>query len=299
VVANSTPTQHNRAPWIIALIGILLLLIAGSAVAWMAVSIVNQAPAPTPTLLPTEPPTAAPAALIPTATQPAIIIMTSPPTATAIPTVTPTATPIPTNTPTATPTATPTVTASPTETPTSTPTATSTPSDVNALAVLAPTGPVPPLPPDATEQQFLATSAELVGGYLAAIPALEAQVAAVDANSMVLTYGDWARKTNDLIMTLRALNERVRALPVPPRYTTTGVEMLQAVDMLDLALDDLDEGISLYKLEKFTEYEEHLAAAKTLLASVTSQLVLTPAVVTVGKGGVVVTSSFTIATPPQ
>ena len=278
MVANSTPTQRKRAPWIAALTGILLLLFAGSAVAWLALSATNQTPAPTPTLLPTVPPTAVSAALIPTATatRPALIIMTSPPTATPIPTVTPTATPIPTNTPTATPSATPTVTPRPTETPTPTPTSTSTPSDVNALAVLAPSDPVPTLPPDATEQQFLTTGAELAAGYAAAIPALEAQVAAVDANSMVLTYGDWARKTNDLITTLRALNERVRALAVPPRYATTGAELVQAVDLLDLALDDLDEGISLYKLEKFTQYKEHLAAAKTVLANVTPQFSLLP-----------------------
>ena len=318
--ANPTPTVRKRAPWIAALIGIVLVVLAGSVVVWLAQPAADLLTTTAPLTIAEPTPltvtvTAVPVAIVPTETQPALIIITSPPTATPSPTVTPTETPIPTNTPTLTLTATPTVTPSPTETPTPTPTLTS---DVNALAALVPVGPVPTLPPDPTEQQFLTVGAELAAGYTAAIPALEAQVAAVDANTMVLTYGDWARKTNELITTLRARNEEARALPVPPRYAALWAEMLHAVDLLDLALNDLEEGISLYKLVKFAEYKEHLAAAKAVLVGVTPQLVPQPVIapvavvdavptpippisssvtvttVTVEKGGAVVT---TVTTP--
>ena len=68
------------------------------------------------------------------------------------------------------------------------------------------------MPPDPSEQQFLATTLALVASYSATIPALEAQVAQVDADAIVLTYGDWARVTSDLIATLRELNRQARAI---------------------------------------------------------------------------------------
>ncbi len=154
-----------------------------------------------------------------------------------------------------------------------------TPADVNALGALVPAAPAPTMPPDPAEEQFLATGAAVAAGYAAAMPALEAQVAEVDADSMVLTYGDWARETSDLIATLRDLNAQVRALPVPPRYAPGWAEMLRAADLLDVALADLDEAISLYKLEKLAEYKEHLAAAKIVLAAAVSQIAPLPVVV--------------------
>src|SRR5690606_36182522 len=139
---------------------------------------------------------------------------------------------------------------------------TATPADVNALGALVPAVPAPTMPPDPAEEQFLAASAALAAGYAAAIPALEAQVAQIDADAMVLTYGDWARATNEQISTLRALNAQARTLPVPARYAAGWAEMVRAMDLLDVALRDLDEGLSLYKLEKIAEYKENLAAAK-------------------------------------
>jgi hypothetical protein len=266
VATNSTSSLRQNAPWIAALIGGVLAMLALGAVAIVALfnrSLPEVSPTATP--LPTATATIEVVAVNPTATRPAIVIITPPPTHTPLPTATPTDTPTATPTPTDTPTATPTPTATSTPTPTVTPTVT--PADVNALGALVPAVPAPTMPPDPAEEQFLATGAALAAGYAAALPALEAQVAEVDADSMVLTYGDWARETNDLITTLRDLNAQVRALPVPPRYAASWAEMLRAVDLLDLALDDLDEGISLYKLEKFAEFKEHWAAAKVVLAA--------------------------------
>jgi hypothetical protein len=137
-----------------------------------------------------------------------------------------------------------------------------TPADVNALGALVPPAAAPTIPPDPLEEQFLVTSAALVAHYAATIPALEAQVAQVDANPIVLTYGDWARVTSGLIATLRDLNAQARALQVPPRYGSNWAEMLQAVDLLALALDDLEAGISLYDLQLISAYKEKLAVAK-------------------------------------
>jgi hypothetical protein len=265
VATNSTSPLRQNAPWIAALIGGVLVMLALGVVAMMALfnrSLPEVSPTATP--LPTATATIEAVAVNPMATRPAIVIITPPPTHTPLPTATPTDTPTATPTPTDTPTATATSTA--TSTPTATATPTVTPADVNALGALVPAAAAPTMPPDPAEEQFLATGAALAAAYAAAIPALEAQVAEVDADPMVLTYGDWARKTNDLLTTLRDLNAQVRALPVPPRYTARWAEMMRAVDLLDLALDDLDEGISLYKLEKFAEYKEHLAAAKGGLA---------------------------------
>ncbi|MCC6457470.1 MAG: hypothetical protein IT328_21115 [Caldilineaceae bacterium] len=265
MATNSTSPLRQNAPWIAALIGAVLAMLALGAVAMMA--LFNRAlpeASPTAIPLPTATATVAVVAVNPTATRPAIVIITPPPTPTPLPTATPTDTPTATPTPTDTPTATPTSTA--TSTPTATATPTVTPADVNALGALVPVVPVPTMPPDAAEAQFLAAGTALVAGYAAAIPALEAQVAAVDADPMVLTYGDWARQTNELITTLRTLNTQVRALPVPSRYVSSWAAMLQAADLLDLALADLDEGISLYKLEKFAEFKAHWAEAKGSLA---------------------------------
>jgi hypothetical protein len=124
------------------------------------------------------------------------------------------------------------------------------------------------MPPDPSEEQFLAASGALVASYGAAIPALQAQVAQIDADPIVLTYGDWARATSDLIATLRGLNAQARALPVPPRYAASWAEMLAAVDLLDIALDNLDEGVSLYDLRKIALFKENLAAAQGALAAV-------------------------------
>lgn len=312
MAANPTPTLRERAPWIAALIGVVLVIVAGAAVILFAItsSISSGAFLPNadsllaaePALLPTSTLPTQSLALLPAATTPAPALVIVPPASTPLPgatvevsigastvrlpgvviiTPTPTATPLPTATPTDTPTITPTPTdtptATPTETTTSTPTSTATPTvtpaDVNVLAALVPDAAPPTLPPDLSEQQFLATGAALAGGYAIAIPALEAQVAKFDANSMVLTLGDWARETSGLIKTLRDLNAAVRALPVPPRHDASWGEMLRAVDLLDAALNDLEEAVSLYKLEKFAEYKEKLAAAKAVLGTVTPQFV--------------------------
>src|SRR5690606_4524255 len=140
-------------------------------------------------------------------------------------------------------------TATATATPTETPTPTVTPADVTALEALLPPAAAPTMPPDPSEEQFVAAGAALATSYNATIPALEAKVAEMDANPIVLTYGDWARETSGLIETLRGLNAQARTLAVPPRYTAIWGEMLAAVDLLAEALDFLDEGISLYKLE--------------------------------------------------
>jgi hypothetical protein len=333
VAANPTPTLRERAPWIAALIGGVLVIVAGAAVMLSTmtsgtffsandtslasdpallptVTLTSTLPSPSLALLPVAttpapalmivpPASTRPNALVPAATQPAlsistalpgesggtsvgapiasqpgVVIITPPPTATSLPTATPTDTPTVTPTPTHTPTTTPTETS--TSTPTATATPTVTPADVNVLAALVPGAAPPSLPPDPSEQQFLATGAILAAGYAIAIPALEAQVAEFDADSMVLTLGDWARETSGLIKTLRALNSTVRALPVPPHYTASWGEMLRAVDLLDAALNDLEEAVSLYKLEKFAEYKEKLTAAKALLGTVTPQFVPLP-----------------------
>jgi hypothetical protein len=134
------------------------------------------------------------------------------------------------------------------------------------LEALLPGAAAPTMPPDPAEEEFLAASTTLAANYAAAIPALEAQVAQVNADTMVLTHGDWARETSNQIAALRNLNAQVRALTVPPRYISSWAEMLRAVDLLDLALNDLEEGISLYKLEELAFYKDNLAAAKSALA---------------------------------
>lgn len=276
MATNSTSPLRQNAPWLAALIGGILAMFA---LGWMAMTaLLNMAlaqPLPTAIPLPTATVTVEVVAVNPTATRPAIVIVTPPPTDTPLPTATPTDTPTPLPTPTETPTATPTSTA--TSTPTATATPTVTPADVNALGALIPAAPAPTMPPDPAEEQFLAASAALAAGYAAAIPALEAQVATLEADAMVLTYGDWARATHDLMTTLRTLNTQALALPVPARYAGGWGEMLRTIDLLEVALADLDEGISLYKLEKIAEYKENLAAAKMRLAAALPLIAPSPA----------------------
>jgi hypothetical protein len=259
---------RQNAPWIVALLGGMAAIFVLGAVGLVAA--VNMAiPDPTATFTPTPIPTATATvaiAIAPSPTVPAIVVITPPPTNTPLPTATPTDTATPTPTDTATPTATPTGTA--TATPTDTATPTVTPADVNVLEALLPAAAEPTMPPDPSEEQFLAMTSALVASYSAAIPALEAQVAQVDADAIVLTYGDWARATSDLIATLRELNRQARAIPVPPRYAASWGEMLQAVDTLDAALTLLDQGISLYDLQRISLYKENIAVAKVALAAV-------------------------------
>lgn len=263
MAANPPPaTLRNSAPWIAALIAAIFALVGAGGIA--ACSMLPGLVTPTPTPAPTATPTIVVAVVVPTATRPAIVIITPPPTDTPTPTATPTHTRTPTPTDTNTPTATPTGTDTPTPTATATPTVT--PADVNVLESLLPGAAAPTMPPDPAEEEFLAASTALAANYATAIPALEALVAQVDADTMVLTHGDWARQTNDQIAALRNLNAQVRALPVPPRYAGSWAEMLRAVDLLDQALDDLTEGISLFKLEDFAFYKDHLAATKGALA---------------------------------
>jgi hypothetical protein len=162
------------------------------------------------------------------------------------------------------------------------------------------------MPPDPTEQQFLDAAAALGANYATAISALEAQVDQVNANPILLTHGDWARPTSDLIATLRGLNAQARALPVPPRYAASWGAVLQAVDLLDVALNDLDEGVSLYNLHKIEEYnvaivtaQEALAAAVPLIAPlpVVVVYVATPVVIPVASPAVDTVAMIPAATP--
>ena len=267
MASNAPSTLRTHAPWIAALIGGVLAISAlGVLGVVTAFNVALTAAMPTATPLPEPTATATGVPTTPPPTAVAIVIVTPPPTSTPIPTATPTDTSTPTPTPTNTPTVTPTPT--PTETPTSTPTPTVTPADVNVLQALLPPTSVPTMPPDPSELQFLADVAALTAGYVVTIPALEAQVAEVDADAIVLTYGDWAATTYDVMTTLRDLNARARALPVPPRYATSWAKMLGAVDLLAAALDDLDEGISLYQLDKIEEYKIQIEVAKEALAVV-------------------------------
>ncbi len=108
----------------------------------------------------------------------------------------------------------------------------------------------------------MATVAQVAVGYRAAFPELEALVATFDANPEVLTNGDWSRRTFNTLQTLRGLNEQVRALPAPARHAGAWSGVLAAVDLFELALDDLYTGISLYQVEKFVDYKARLAEGR-------------------------------------
>lgn len=213
----------------------------------------------------------------PTPTLAGVVVITPPPTSTPTPTDTPTETP--TLTPTDTSTPTPTDTATVTPTPTGTATPTITPADVNALAGLLPGAGAPTMPPDPAEQQFLAAALALAANYSATIPLLEAQVAQIDAEPIFLTYGDWAHTTSGLIAALRNFNAQANALPVPSRYAATWGQMLTAVNLLSQALDLLDQGVSLYDLQRISLYKEMLVAAKAALAQAEPLLVPLPIIV--------------------
>lgn len=280
MAANTVPSLRARAPWIAAALALLLLLLLGGAAAWWFVlgGAAMFVPTPIPTALsptPVNTPTAVPFVAVPLSTRPAVVIMTPPPTATPLPTATPTVTPPATRTPTPTytplPTSTPTATWTPLPTRTLTPTPTHTPLSVNALAGLAPTVEQPPAP-NPTEQAFLAMIQQAAAGYAAAIPELEGYVANMEANAEVLANGDWARRTFTTLQTLRGLNDQLRGLPVPPRYAALWTQVLAAVDLLDLALDDLYAGISFYDLKKLESYKVNLAAAKSAWAAAVAAL---------------------------
>ena len=280
MASNAPSTLRQSAPWIAALIGGIFVIVGLGIAAMAAVANIafSQAlPTATPIPLPTATPTATQVAAAPSPTVAALVIVTPPPTNTPLPTATPTATATPTPTNSATPTPTPTPTS--TATPTTTPTPTVTPADVSALGALVPLAAAPTMPPDPSEEEFLATSAALSAGYLAAIPALETHMTAVNADPVVLTYGDWVRGTSDLIAHLRSLNAQARALPVPPRYAASWQEMLRSVELLAGALDKLNDGISLYKLELIGEYERDLAAAKVVMVAAVPAIAPLPVVV--------------------
>ncbi len=153
-----------------------------------------------------------------------------------------------------------------------------TPADVNALAALLPPAAEPTMPPDATELAFLARAEVLTAAYGATIPQLEAQVAQISADPLVLANGDWAREASNLVAMLRGLNAQARTLVAPPRYAADWGEMLQATALLDQALDKLDSGVSLYDLQLIALYEADLTVAKVALAGV-PEIVPLPVVV--------------------
>ncbi len=141
MTVNSAPTLRERAPWIAAALGGLLLMAGLAAGAWWyAQDAATLALAtPVPTALPptaTVKPTLVAFMAAPLTTRPAVVILTPPPSPTPLPSATPTVTPPATSTPTATatplPTYTPTATWTPLPTRTLTPTPTSTPKSVNA-----------------------------------------------------------------------------------------------------------------------------------------------------------------------
>lgn len=271
MATNAPSPSRSDAPWIVALIGGLIAIFGGGTLAVatafnMTLAQLQPTPTPIPTPSPTATPTTAAVAVIPTPTTAAIVILTPPPTNTPLPTSTPTDTATPTPTATDTPTPTPTSTA--TATPTDTPTPTITPADISVLGALVPQTAEPTMPPDPSELAFLADATAISSSYATAIPALEAQMAQVDANPIVLTYGDWARATSDLIATLRGLNAQVRALPVPPRYAASWAGMVQAADLLEAALDDLESGIGLYDMQQLSLYKEKIAVAQVALQAV-------------------------------
>ena len=269
MATNAPSPLRQNAPWLVALIVGLFAVMGLGAVAVTTVfsaSLAQLQPTPTPIPLPTATPTTAVALVVPTATVVPLVIVTPPPTATPLPTATPTETATPTPTNSATPTPTPTGTA--TATPTKTPTPTVTPADVNILSALLPPAAEPTMPPSPDELAFLAASAALSSRYAAAIPGLEAQMALVDTQPIVLSYGDWARVTYELMTTLRDLNDQARTISAPPRYAASWNEMQQAVNLLDFALDNLDAGISLYDLQRIAIYQENMAVAMVALAAV-------------------------------
>lgn len=269
MATNAPSPLRQNAPWLVALIVGLFAIMGLGAVAVTTVftaSLAQLQPTPTPTPLPTATPTTAVALVVPTATVVQLIIVTPPPTATPLPTATPTETATPTPTNSATPTPTPTGTA--TATPTKTPTPTVTPADVNILSALLPPVAEPTMPPSPDELAFLAASRALSASYAATIPGLEAQMALVNTQPIVLSYGDWARVTYELMTTLRDLNDQARTISAPPRYAASWNEMQQAVDLLDFALDNLDAGISLYDLQRIAIYQDNMAVATVALAAV-------------------------------
>jgi hypothetical protein len=135
------------------------------------------------------------------------------------------------------------------------------------------------MPPSPSEEQFLATASALAAAYAAAIPALEAQIAQLDEDPIVLTYGDWARATSTLLDTLHDLNAQVNALSVPPRYAASWGQMLVAVDLLERALDKFEEGVGNYNLQLIGESKQEFAAAKAVLLGAVPALEPLPVVV--------------------
>lgn len=298
MASNAPSTLRQNAPWIAALLGGLAAIFAlGAAGLYFVVNMAATQLAPTSTPLPppTETPTPQIVAVNPSPTVAAITIITPPPTDTPLPTATPTDTATPT--PTATATDTPTATGTATSTPTDTATPTVTPADVNALSALLPVAAEPTMPPDPAEQEFLAASTALMGEIVATIPLLEAQMARASTEPIVLSYGDWARETSNIIARLRELIAQAYALPVPPRYAASWNNVLAGVNLLAVALDQVDEGISLYKLELIGEYQANLDAAKAIFAETVPQIGPLPVVVVSVPTPVVIPVAISGATP--
>lgn len=216
--------------------GLLGLLGVGGAYLWVSAAL------PEPTATPQPTPTAV--AVVPTATRPALVIITPPPTDTPAPTPTPTdtATPTPSPTPTATPTAT--ATPIPTATPTPTITPTPTPGSLAAAVIVAPIATPVPLPPDnAALVAFLNQANLLATAYPPALDALDGQLALLDADPLMLSYGDWTRTTGNALVTLRSLNDRTRRLTAPDAYAASWSSAVAAADQLDAALAQLETAL--------------------------------------------------------
>lgn len=159
-----------------------------------------------------------------------------------------------------------------------------TPTIAPAIVIVAPTPLPTPLPPvvpttaiptaqfTAEEVAFVAKVQELLGGYNQASDMLFIQFAALEGNPAVILDQEWIFKTATGLALLKSMNESMRALVTPSRFTEAGFELQLAANWLDravtaytTAIDELNVNEMSVGNQLVAEAAASLSKAKRLL----------------------------------
>jgi hypothetical protein len=183
-------------------------------------------------------------------------------------TLSPTETPMPTNTPGTIATLRPTDTPASTNTlaPTETPEPSKTPSSTNT--------PEPTSTPEFTsaEETYKADVVEITAQYADAFTDFSELATAAGEDSSLLADDDWKLEMVVVLVTMRSLNEEVRALDPPGRFADVHDDLLDAVEHYDQFITLFTTGVDTLDVEKINQAGEELLLGNEAIGEATEKI---------------------------
>lgn len=123
-----------------------------------------------------------------------------------------------------------------------TPTITPTPGPATATPIPIET-PIPGPTVDTDEEPFRAEAQRILGAYSDALTRFGELARMVQGDPALLLTETWTLQMGGAVATIRALNNEIRALQAPPRYSSAWLEMRVAADKYDRAMDMFVSGV--------------------------------------------------------